>query len=269
MKNGLLKYLVVALVGGMLVACSKVPDGILSEKKMQAVQTDVSLAEAMIHLNPTDYPDQAHKEALFRSIFQKHGISQAEYDSSLIWYGKRLDIYIKVTDRIIADLNSRQKALGDIQASAAPVTKKDSVDIWPRRTAVRFEPNGIFNGVTFDIKPETNYSSGSSFVLVMHVWGVTQEMKQTPVIRISAMQGDTIVTVNDRIRRDGYHETVLKTIPTKQINRVYGYILMHNTDSSYYKVYLDSLNLMKYNYGRLTDTAKDSLQLDAPTLPSK
>ena len=34
---------------------------------------------------------------------------------------------------------------------------------------------------------------------------------------------------------------------------------MNNADSSYYKVYLDSLNLMKYNYGRLTDMAKDSL----------
>ena len=76
--------------------------------------------------------------------------------------------------------------------------------------------------------------------------------------RISADQGDTIVTVNDKVLRDGYHETVLKTVPTKQVKRVYGYILMNNADSSYYKVYLDSLNLMKYNYGRLTDMAKDS-----------
>ena len=49
----------------MLLACSKVPEGVLSEKKMQAVQTDMYLAEAMIHLNPTDYPDPAYKEALF------------------------------------------------------------------------------------------------------------------------------------------------------------------------------------------------------------
>ena len=51
---------------------------------------------------------------------------------------------------------------------------------------------------------------------------------------------------------------ILKTVPTKQVKRVYGYIFMNNADSSYYKVYLDSLNLMKYNYGRLTDMAKDS-----------
>ncbi|MDO4755780.1 MAG: DUF4296 domain-containing protein, partial [Parabacteroides sp.] len=134
---------------------------------------------------------------------------------------------------------------------------------------VCMEPQSIFNGVTFDIKPETNYSSGSSFVLGMQVWGITADMKYKPEIRISAVQGDTIVTVNDQILRDGYHETILKTIATRQIKRVYGYIWMNNADSSYSKIYLDSLNLMKYNYGRLTDVVKDSLTLEPKNLPSR
>ena len=247
MRNRLYRYSAVLLLGALLAACSKVPDGILSEKKMQAVQVDMQLAEAMINLDSKAFSDNARKEALYQSIFRKYDITQAEYDSSLIWYGRHLDIYMKVYDRVLADLNKRQKALGDVQASAAPVSKQDSVDIWPRRTSLRLEPDALFNGVTFDIKPETNYSSGSN-----------KGMVYKPEIRISADQGDTIVTVNDKVLRDGYHETVLKTVPTKQVKRVYGYIFMNNADSSYYKVYLDSLNLMKYNYGRLTDMAKDS-----------
>lgn len=259
MRNSLHRYSVVLLLGALLAGCSKVPDGILSEKKMQAVQTDMQLAEAMISLDNKGFPDNAHKEALYQSIFRKYKITQAEYDSSLVWYGRNLDIYMKVYDRVLADLNNRQKALGDVQASAAPVSKQDSVDIWPRRTSLRLEPDALFNGVTFDVRPETNYSSGSSFVLGMNVWGINETMTYKPEIHISADQGDTIVTVNDKVLRDGLHETVLKTIPTKQVKRVYGYIFMNNADSSYYKVYLDSLNLMKYNYGRLTDMAKDSL----------
>ncbi len=258
MRNRLHRYSVVLLLVALLVACSKVPDGILSEKKMQAVQVDMQLAEAMINLDSKEFPDNAHKEALYQSVFRKYGITQAEYYSSLVWYGRHLDIYMKVYDRVLADLNKRQKALGDVQASAAPVSKQDSVDIWPRRTSLRLEPGALFNGVTFDIKPETNYSSGSSFVLGMDVWGINKGMAYKPEIRISADQGDTIVTINDQILRDGYHETILKTVPTKQIKRVYGYIFMNNADSSYYKVYLDSLNLMKYNYGRLTDMVKDT-----------
>ena len=112
MRNSLHRYSVVLLLGALLAGCSKVPDGILSEKKMQAVQTDMQLAEAMISLDNKGFPDNAHKEALYQSIFRKYKITQAEYDSSLVWYGRNLDIYMKVYDRVLADLNNRQKALG-------------------------------------------------------------------------------------------------------------------------------------------------------------
>lgn len=264
MRNNLHRHSALLLLVTLLAACSKVPEGILSEKKMQAVQLDMQLAEAMIHMDSKAFPDSAHKAALYQSIFRKYKITQATYDSSLIWYGRHLDLYMKVYDRVLADLKKRQDALGDVQALAAPTTKQDSVDIWPRRTALRLEPDALFNGVTFDIQPETDYSSGSSFVLGMNVWGIHKSMAHQPEIRISADQGDTIVTINDKVLRDGYHETILKTVPTKRIKRVYGHIFLNNADASYYKVYLDSLNLMKYNYGRLTTIAKDSLTVQKP-----
>ena len=216
MQNGLQKYGIAAVTLCLLAACSKTPDGILSEKEMQAVELDIQLAKAMI------------------SVENK----------------QNLDIYMDIYDRILKDLNERQNALGDVQASAAPVSTQDSVDIWPRRSFVRLEPRAAFNGVTFDIRPEVNYSSGSSFVLSMSVWGMDQLKAQQPEIRICADLGDTTVVVNDKIRNDGYHETVLKTIPTKRVKRVYGYIFLNNADLYYHKVYLNNLTLIKYNYGR-------------------
>jgi hypothetical protein len=135
------------------------------------------------------------------------------------------------------------------------------VDIWPRRSYLVLSPTSVFNGVTFDIRPETNYSSGSSFVLGMCVWGLNNKMAYKPEVRLSADQGDTTLTVNSKITKDGYHETILKTIPTKKVKRVFGYIRMDNMDTTYYKVYIDSLSLMKYNYGKeLAELPKDSIK---------
>ena len=63
-----------------------------------------------------------------------------------------------------------------VQADAAPVSNRDSVDIWPRRSYLSCLLPLYLNGVTFDIRPETNYSSGSSFVLGMRVWGLNNKM---------------------------------------------------------------------------------------------
>lgn len=251
MRSGLRTYGVV-LLAALAVSCSKTPDGVLSEKKMKDVMVDMQIAEAMINADTQTYGSDAEKDALYQSVFRKHKIRQADYDSSLVWYGHNLEVYMQVYDLVLAELNDRQKALGDVQATAAPVSKRDSVDIWPRLTYLSFSPKAVFNGVTVDIKPDKNYPSGSTFVLGLRVWGLNAAMKGRPTIRLSANQGDTTIVVNEKIMHDGYHETVLRTVPTKQVRSVFGSIRMENKGDSaaYFKIYVDSLNLMRYNYGR-------------------
>lgn len=261
MSNKFRYDLVAFLVLFFLTTCSKVPDHILSEKKMQAVLTDMQLAEAIIASDYNRYNNDSIKKVLFNSVFAKHGITQALYDSSLVWYGQNLDIYLQVYDRAKLDIEQRIKDLGDVQAKAAPSSNQDSIDIWPRRSSLVLSPISLFNGAGFDIVPDKSYSSGSSFVLGMKVWGLTKGMKHYPEVRLRADQGDTIVSVSGQFSKDGYHELVLKTLPTKQVKRVYGSIRLENAENAYYKVYLDSINLMKYNYG------SGPVQLKKDTLP--
>lgn len=259
-KRRLITCWPVGLVLFCLLACSKVPDGILSEKEMQQVVKDMMLAQSMTSADYKAYPDNESKQALYEGVFRKYGITQAEYDSSLVWYGRNLDIYMKVYERVLADLDKEIKGLGDVQADAAPVSNRDSVNIWPRRPYLILYPEALFNGVLFDSRPETSYSSGSIFALGLRVWGIRKGMRALPEIRLSADQGDTIVTVNEQIKRDGYQEIWLKTIPTKRVKRVYGYIRLNHSASDSAKIYIDSLNLVKYNYGSpLLKQAADSL----------
>ncbi|GAB6395485.1 MAG: DUF4296 domain-containing protein [Bacteroidales bacterium] len=104
----------------LLAACSKVPGGVLPEKKMKDVMLDIRLAENMINGNYQAYPDSTSRTALFASVFRKHRITQALYDSSLVWYGKNMDVLLQVYDLALRDVNERIRELGDTQASAAP-----------------------------------------------------------------------------------------------------------------------------------------------------
>ena len=63
----------------LLAACSKVPDGILSEKKMQGVLTDMLLAEAMVNVDYNTYKSDTMKLALYESVFRKHDIMIARW----------------------------------------------------------------------------------------------------------------------------------------------------------------------------------------------
>lgn len=248
MRSKLSRYSFAFLTSLALIACSKVPEGILKEKEMQAVMVDVYLAEAMIGTDYLKYKEDASKQALYESVFRKHNTTQAVYDSSIVWYGKNLKIYMEVYDGVLAEIDSRTKALGDVQANAGPATERDSLNIWPRRPFITFE--GVQGGlVSYQIKPEVPYGSGSTFVLGLNVWGIHNGMKHYPEIRLSVVQLDTTVNVVRTITRDGYHQVVLRSLPARQVQQVYGYIRMLTPDDRVHKVYVDSLTLMKYNYG--------------------
>jgi hypothetical protein len=242
------------------LSCRKLPKGVLSEKKMKEVLIDVQLAENIINSNYQSYPDSARKAILYQSVFRKHKITQAVYDSSLVWYGKNLDILIQIYDLAINDINKQIRDLGDVQATADPSINQDSINIWPRRDYLTLQPEALFNGTIFDIVPERGYLPGSVFVLGLRVWGVSRQMYHVPEIRIAAELPDTTLIINEKIRNDGYREITLKTPATKRTTRVYGYIRIDNAENNYSKIYIDSLRLMRYNYGSGTFTqAADSI----------
>ena len=231
-----------------LSACSPVPENILSQKEMRVVLADMQIAEVIINADQDTYRDDAKKLALYESVFNKYHITQAEYDSSLTWYAQNLDIYMRVYNLVSKDIEDRIHDLGDVERTEVDTQKSDSVDIWSRRNYLTFSPKASFNGTTFNIEPKESYPPGSTFKLGMNVWGISQQAKHKPQIRICLDQGDTTVVINDQIMRDGYHETTLKSIVTKRIKRVYGFIYLNNRDMDYYKIYTDSISLMRYNY---------------------
>jgi len=272
MRNKAAKYGIALLAIIIFAACSKVPKHILSEKDMQKVMTDMMMAESMIGTDYQSYRGDTIKLALYESVFMKHRITRELYDSSLVWYGQNLDVYMKVYDRVLTDINKMIADLGDIQADAVPTSNSDSINIWPRRSSLSLQPGQPFNGVVFDIKPTSSYSSGSSFVLGLRVWGLNKEMSFTPEIRLSAVQPDTIITTNLKITEDGYYQAIVTTPSTKQVRRVYGYIWMDDKENSYHKIYIDSLNLMKYNYGspalKLETEQEESENSTLPSAPN-
>lgn len=84
--------------------CSSKKEKILSRDKMVAVAYDIQLAESMFQIKYSDFSSREAKDAVINSILDKHGITQAQLDSSLVWYSDNAEVYTRVNDSIIAFL---------------------------------------------------------------------------------------------------------------------------------------------------------------------
>lgn len=242
------------------VACSRTPKGVISEKKMRNVLVDMHLAEAIINQNPQEYNNLDNRKAVYQSVFDKYNIEEAEYDSSLVWYGKNLDLYMRIYNLALSDVKKRIDAMGDIKPEAMS-TDLDSVNIWMYDKYYEFSPLSLTNTLIFDFKPANQYTSGSSFIFSFNIWGITSD-NQSIELRLRADQNDTIITIKNTIADNGYKEILLKTHPTKRVKRIYGYLRLNEERKPYYhKIYLDDIQLIKFKYGAAYIEKLDSVEL--------
>jgi hypothetical protein len=250
-------------------SCSRVPKNVISDKKMRAVLYDMQIAEAIVETNYESYRTSHDRQTVYDAVFTKHHITQAEYDSSLVWYGENMELYMRIYKLVLKDINGNIALIGDIKPNplSGDVSAKDSVDVWIYNRNFTFDSERTFNALTFDIEPQKPYSSGSSYVFSLSVWGVSPGLKCKPKIRINAVHADTIISVYKDITGDGYYEAILRTVATKQVKRVYGYVMTSDTAASYRRIYIDDIQLMKYNYGSKALTAPQTDSL--PLLPAE
>jgi len=248
MSNSARIYCILVIIC-MVASCSRVPKTILSERKMRVTIYDMLIAEAMIESNVGAYQTDADKQMVYDAVFAKHRITQAAYDSALIWYGKNMDLYLRIYNLVLKDVNAALSKLDEIKPDliAEDLSDKDSVNIWKYPRSKVFKPNRLFNSFLFDIKPQKPFSPGSYYRFNVSVWGIPPDLQHKLIVHIHAVQADTIISVRQAITGDGQHEAMLQSAAGKDVLRIYGYLMMNDTVAYHQPVYLNDIRLMKFN----------------------
>ena len=86
------------------------PRGVLSSREMRSVLHDLHRADAILQVAGYNY---GHDEALakyYQQVLAKHGITQAQFDSSLVWYTDHPQRFDKIYPKVVADLEAERTA---------------------------------------------------------------------------------------------------------------------------------------------------------------
>ncbi len=130
----------------VLGACSPRPKGVLSAGKLERVLYDIHRADGVLYVQGLSYKTDDNTAKYYEVVLQKHGVTQAQFDSSLVWYTdnpKRFDkIYPRVMERLTEErdaLRAYNEALalkteGKDTIPAVPVTVR-TIEEWKALTA--------------------------------------------------------------------------------------------------------------------------------------
>ncbi len=243
----LLPVVFLAVTAGMLsLSCRKMPDNIIPPEKMAGVMADVYVGEAVMESSPQLFTTDSARRAFKQAIFARNGVTTAEVDTSLFWYGYNTEEYLKVCERTEEILHERIAEAESKGAKAASTTRSmsldgDSVNLWTGPSAIR---NSLLNPtdfITFSIPRDKNWERGDRYTLSGK--GVMTHHPVEMVLAVDYNDGNTEYVT---LRRDASERTqrlVLVLDSMKTASTVYGYV--RYTPSEGEVSYLDSLSLVR------------------------
>lgn len=166
------KVLMMLVLGLLLGACSSTPDGIIPEEKMARLLADVHQAEGVVETERGYYSSDSMRRVLRKSVYERHGVTAEQVDSSMVWYGRNIEKYIDVYSRVIEILDERlleantlSAREGGEMAQASMAVEGDSVDVWTTARQRRFYTLGANNYVTYRLNADNHWEPNDRFTL--------------------------------------------------------------------------------------------------------
>ncbi len=92
----------------LLIQCQVRPSNVLSRDRMRDLTRDLILTETYLDNN---YLPDSIRALYYESVYQKHHITRADYDSSLVWYSKNSPILNSIYSELITEFQSQATAL--------------------------------------------------------------------------------------------------------------------------------------------------------------
>lgn len=245
MKHNCLIYTIIAIVL-ILTSCRSQPDYVIDEDCMVDLLVDIHKTEAVITLNYTSYPTDEKKRALREAVYMRHNTNKAEFDTSLVWYGNHLDVYMDVYDRVIERLKQEDEEIKRLIAEedAQILTMDgDTVDIWKQEHWYVFNPNKGENILAFNIDKDENFKRLDHFTLRFHTINIPQTGNPS-VVYLAARHNNQLIHYNHATLKEGWNTIKVQSDSLHNIDELYGYIAMPPRKDGHI-MYVDSIELIR------------------------
>ena len=250
------KYLRLILLGTIFicVACGKqIPGDIIQPADMEELLYDYHLALTMG--NDLSYSDRYKRESYKNYVFNKHGVTEAEFDSSMVWYTRNskvlTDIYKNLQKRYEMEEEQMRSELNKRSGQISVSLSGDSVDVWSDRDLYWLTSSPLTNRLMFDLKADTTFHKKDILVFVADYNFLSyQKNDAKAVVSMNVeFKNDSTQGVSKVISKSGKDYVVLKPDSAFEYKSINGFVYFSNPDSVDVSVLINNIKLIRYRDG--------------------
>lgn len=161
----------------LLVGCKKkFPSDVIPQERMEQILYDYHLAQSMAECGDGDV--EKNRYLYVQQVFRKHGVSEKEFDESMVWYSSHStylqEIYKHITSRYENEGRGMGIGVSESEINARLSADGDTANIWGGERMLLLLNRPDANLRTFVIKGDSTFRGDDNFRLTYDANFVTQ-----------------------------------------------------------------------------------------------
>ena len=198
---------------------------------MEDILYDYHVAQSMAKNDPDNSQVDFNRTAYFMGVLKKHQVSEADFDSSLVYYYSHVDhftgIYDRVNERLSVEAKRLGASVGDINRYSQLSQTGDTANIWQGDASVLLIPRPTMNRFDFLVKADSTFQLGDSFIFQFvseHIWQTGS--KDAVVCVRTAYERDSVIQSVAHVTVSGTSQLRIPANRTLKIKELRGFVYL-------------------------------------------
>lgn len=230
MRKNTLLYILLPLL--LILSCKpQVPGKYIQPDEFEKILYDFHLADAMAEDDDEGRTDQYRIALNRQAVLKKYGISQAEFDSSLVYYTRHADRLHKIYENLSKRLSDEALALGasanDINRYGDLKSARDTSNLWRGVSSCVLMPDAPYNVMSFDIAADTTYHVGDKIIFSFNCDFIFRDgAKEAVALLAVEFKNDSVASSVVRVSSNSDYSVTVADHSNKGIKSIRGFVYL-------------------------------------------
>ncbi len=258
-----------------MVACTpKVPKHFIQPDELEDILVEYHLAKSMAaHTNDSQESPEMLQHLYINAVLQKYGYTQADFDSSMVYYYTNAERFEEIYERVAERLENQALVLGategEIGKFSSLENNGDTANVWTERSNLALMPIAPYDKWSFVINADTTYRNGDRFLMRFLSDYVFQDGSKNTILYLAfTYDNDTTITRNIHFSSSGLTQLHIPEYAAN-VKQIRGFFYLKGDkkrSTTTRLLFLDNIQLVRFHKEKfeLNDKIeKDSLSSDS------
>lgn len=213
----------------LLGSCqSGIPNKYIQPSKMADILYEYHLADAVV--NASQSTDSVAMRAYLANILHKYGVTQSDFDSSMVYYSRHTSLLEDVYKQLSGRIESESMALGiSGEGGYGQISLGgDTANVWKYDRTLVLTPHDATNSFVYEIKADTSYHAGDVLALDFDAQFLYQDGVRSAVAVMAVyFDGDSVAVATSRMSSSSHYHLQIANEGRLKIKGIKGFWLLN------------------------------------------